>query len=308
MTTANASTPDTKTLSGRSGPRGSLNGWSRRHLAWLGLLPFLAYSTVFLVVPGISVAVSAFHTQSGRFTTTYVVALWHGQFLAANENSIELAVVTALSGGIVGLLAAYCVITLDRPRWLRSFVTTFSGVAANFAGVPLAFAFVATLGTTGAVTKLLANDLGINLDKLGFSLASVTGLSVVYTYFQVPLMVLLVAPAIDGLRSEWREAASNLGASGMRFWRHVGLPILAPSILGAMVLLFASAFAAYATAVALTSGLVTLVPTMIGSYLSGNVIVDPQMGQALGLDMIVILLAAVSAYLPLQRRASRWSR
>lgn len=278
----------------------------RRSLAWLGAVPFLAYAFLFLVLPGVSVIVSAFQNTNGSFTTQWVRDLFQGQFLSANVNSLELAALSAITGGVVGFLAAYAVVTLGRPRWLRSFVTTFSAVAANFAGVPLAFAFVATIGSEGAMTKLLENALGVNISS--FNLVSVTGLVVVYTYFQIPLMVLVVAPALDGLRREWREAAANLGASATQYWLRVGLPVLAPSVIGAMLLLFASGFAAYATAVALTSGLVNLVATLIGNYLSGNVIAQPQMGQALGLDMLVVLFVAVGLYLLLQRRASKWVR
>ena len=79
-------------------------------------------------------------------------------------------------------------------------------------------------------------------------------------------MILVIAPAIDGLRKEWREAASNLGAKQWQFWRYVGLPVLMPSLLGAMILLFGNAFAAYATAYSLTSGTVNIVPILIGAY------------------------------------------
>ena len=180
-------------------------------------------------------------------------------------------------------------------------------MAANFAGVPLAFAFVATLGTTGVLTLFLA-DHGINLYAHGFTLASFTGLTLAYTYFQLPLMILVISPALDGLRRQWREAATNLGASTFQFWRLVGLPILWPSLLGAMVLLFGSAFSAYATPYALVGGQINLVPIVIGSVLSGNVIANPQFGDALALGMIVVIGVSLVIYALLQRRSSRWLR
>ncbi len=175
-------------------------------------------------------------------------------------------------------------------------LTTFSGVAANFAGIPLAFAFIATLGTIGIVTQFLQNVFGFNLydwtppgSDTTFSLFSKTGIEIVYLYFQIPLMILVIAPAIDGLRREWREAASSLGASSWQFWRHVGIPILFPSLLSAMVLLFGNSFAAYATAYGLTAGGVSLVPIVIGFFIGGDVLDDPHLGQALAFGMFVVL-------------------
>jgi putative spermidine/putrescine transport system permease protein len=193
-------------------------------------------------------------------------------------------------------------------------VTTFSGVAANFGGIPLAFAFIATLGNVGIVTTFLQNQLGIDLYSIdfpifgSFSLFSPFGVGVVYMYFQIPLMILVIAPAVDGLRREWREAASNLGATGWQFWRHIGIPVLAPSLLGAAILLFGNSFAAYATAYSLTAGSVNLVPITIGFYYTGNVLSNPHLAQALAFGMFVVLAATMLIYVPLQRRSARWSR
>lgn len=210
-------------------------------------------------------------------------------------------------GGVLGLLIAYAALSPRAPRVIRPTMTTFSGVAANFGGVPLAFAFIATLGTVGAATRLL-DRLGIDLYGHGFTLFGFWGIVVTYLYFQIPLMVLVIAPAIDGLREEWREAASNLGATPWQYWRRVGLPILLPSILGAMVLLFGGAFAAYATAYALTSGNIELTPLQIGELLGGNVLSDPHQGYALAVGMVIVIAVAMTIYFVLDRRASRWQR
>jgi putative spermidine/putrescine transport system permease protein len=181
-------------------------------------------------------------------------------------------------------------------------------MAANFAGVPLALAFIFTIGRVGFVTVFLR---GIGIDPYkdgGFTLYSKIGLEIVYLYFQLPLMILVIAPAIDGLRREWREASENLGASSAQFWRMVGLPILTPALLGAMVLLFGSAFGAQATAYALTGGLINIVTLLIGDKLSGDVLHEPGKGFALAVGMIVIMSITLVAYVILQRRAERWRR
>ncbi len=282
-------------------------GRRRIPLAWLGILPFALYTAAFLFAPAASVLVGAFEANEGGFTLSNVRMLFDEPYRTAFRNSIEVSVVTALLGGVFGLFVAYAALRDGTPRWVRTVITTFSGVAANFAGIPLAFAFIATLGTIGVLTQFLMG-LGFNPYDHGFTLFSKTGIELAYLYFQLPLMILVIAPAIDGLRREWREASSSLGAGSFAYWRHVGIPILTPSLLGAMVLLFGNSFSAYATAYGLTAGGVSLVPITIGYFLSGDVLDDPHLGQALAFGMFVVLGLMMLAYLPLQRRASRWMR
>ena len=279
-----------------------------RPLVWLGIAPFFVFVAAFLLLPSVSLVVGAFQDDAGAFTLENVRGLFEPQFLNAYKTSIALSATTAVLGGLLGGVLAYAALTGGTPRWVRPVITTFSGVAANFAGVPLAFAFIATLGTTGIVTQFLNTSLGLDLYGNGFSLFTFTGLAIIYLYFQIPLMILVIAPAIDGLRREWREAANNLGASSSQYWRYVGLPILAPSLLGAMVLLFANAFAAYATPYALTSGQVSLVPVLIGQVFRGDVFSNPHQGHALALGMVVIVALSTILYTILQRRTARWTR
>jgi putative spermidine/putrescine transport system permease protein len=253
------------------------------------------------------VLIGAFQDQNGAWTLdTLRDVVRQEQFRNAYKTSIEISLVTALLGATLGLLIAYAAIREGTPRWIRSAFTTFSGVAANFGGIPLAF--IATLGTIGIVTQFLNDQLGVNLYDHDFSLFSKTGVEITYLYFQIPLMLLVIAPAIDGLRREWSEASANLGGSRLQYWRHIGLPILLPSMLGAVILLFGNAFAAYATAYSLTGGHVNIVPILIGNDLRGNVYTNPHEGHALAFGMFIVLAVMMLVYVPLQRRASRWAR
>lgn len=263
---------------------------------------------LFLFLPAGQVLLGAFKDQEGGWTLDNLATLFDEPYRTAYRNSIEVSLVTALVGGFLGFMIAYSVIREGTPRFMRSAFTTFSGVAANFAGIPLAFAFIATLGTIGIVTQFMTNQLGWNPYDHGFSLFSKTGIELVYLYFQIPLMLLVISPAIDGLRREWREAAANLGANPAQFWRHIGIPVLMPSLLGAMILLFGNSFAAYATAYGLTAGGVSLVPITIGFFYTGDVLSNPHLGEALALGMFVVLALMTLLYIPLQRRASRWAR
>jgi putative spermidine/putrescine transport system permease protein len=284
------------------------SGRRRPSLAWLATIPFFAYTILFLFLPAGSVLLGAFKSVDGGYTLSNLRLLFDHPYIDAYKTSIEVSLVTALLGGLIGLAIAYASLREGTPKWVRSGITTFSGVAANFGGIPLAFAFIATLGSIGVVTQFLQNQLHFNLYAHGFTLFSKTGVEIVYLYFQLPLMILVIAPAIDGLRKEWREASSNLGASSWQFWRYVGLPVLMPSILGAVILLFGNAFAAYATAYSLTSGTVNLVPILIGAYYTGNVLNNPHLAQALAFGMFIVLALMMLAYIPLQRRAQRWAK
>ena len=185
---------------------------------------------------------------------------------------------------------------------------TFSGVASNFAGVPLALAFIFTLGQLGLVTVFLQGRSTSTSTATGFSLYTKLGLEIVYLYFQFPLMVLIIAPAIDGLKKEWREAAENMGATRRQYWRRVALPILTPSILGSMILLFGNSFGAQATAYQLTGGQIPLVTLVIGNQISGDVLHNVGLGYAMAMGMVVIMAVSILAYSFLQRRAERWMR
>ncbi len=273
-------------------------------LAFVG--PLVVYVIAFLVLPTLMLLAEAFSGKHG-LTLKYVAALGQGQTVVAFRNSLVLSALAALVGVIAGGIAAYLVLRPGMPRGVRSLVTSFSAVAANFAGVPLAFAFIATLGSLGIITVWL-KSVGVDLYGMGFSLYSLPGLVLVYAYFQIPLMIIVFTPALEALRREWREAAGNLGASAFDYWRHVGLPILLPSLLSAFILLFGNAFSAYATPYALTSGIVALVPVEISNVLSGNVMISQQTGAALALGMIVVMVAVMGVYALAARRIGRWGR
>jgi len=279
----------------------------RRLPGWIGLLPFLTVAFLFLIWPAYAVVLQAFQGADGGFTLDNVATATQAQYRSAFLTSGLLSLVTALLGGVLGTLLTYAVSTLERPRFLKSAMSTFSGVASQFGGVPLAFAFVASIGSAGLLTSLLAK-IGIDLYGTGFSLLSFSGLVIVYLYFQIPLMLIIMTPAVEGLRRSWREAADGLGASTFQYWARVGIPLLTPAFIGGVVLLFANAFAAYATAQVLTSGSVNLVPIQIGFFVQGNVFAgQSQVGYALALGMIVVVSIALAINIVLQRRVARWA-
>lgn len=278
----------------------------RHHLpTWLALVPYLLFVAAFLGVPTIALVVRALEPVEGSDTPAFLDAV-SGQFRSYFVYSFALSVASAVSGALVGTFLSLAVVRIERPSWLRRIVTGFSGVAANLGGIPLAFAFIALLGVQGLLTRILF-FYGIDLYDAGFRISDTWGILVVYLYFQIPLMVLVMLPAIDGLRPTWREAAYNSGASRVQYWRHVGLPLLAPSLIGGTLLLFANAFSAYATASALSTKSSKLIPLQIRFFLQGDTITGKgNLGYALALWMVITLAFVIGAYLMLRRRAERW--
>ena len=274
---------------------------------WLGVVPFFLFSGMFLIGPTLILAYRSLEDVDGGLTLENYANIATPEVIQSYGLSIRISLTTALLGGIFGFLLAWAVSLGGLPSGFRTGLSTFSGVASNFAGVPLAQAFVSTLGRIGIVTAAF-ELLGVDLYDSGFTLYSFWGLTLTYLYFQFPLMVLVILPAIDGLKRDWREAAENLGATTGQYWRKVALPVLMPSILGTMILLFGNAFGAHATAYALTGGVFPLATILIGRQISGDVLHNAGLGYAVAMGMVIIMAITIAIYVVLQRRSERWLR
>ena len=280
---------------------------SSRLTPWLGLTPFLVFLLVFLVVPTVTVIAGAF-VEDGRFTLANISALFDPSQLLLLWRSVLLSATSAVVGAVFGGFLAYLVVTRPATSLFRRVVTAISGVLAQFGGVPLAFTFIATLGFSGVLTQAFRDAFGIDIFGSGW-LFGLPGLILVYSYFQIPLMVIVFLPALEGIRPQWREAAVNLGASTAQYWRQVAGPLLLPGFLGSMLLLFANAFAAYATAAVLVSQGAPIVPLAIRSALTSEVVLGRQnYAFALAFEMVVVVAIVMAGYTLLVRRSSRWLR
>ncbi|MGD9863632.1 MAG: ABC transporter permease [Pseudodonghicola sp.] len=280
--------------------------WTKPLQDWLALLPFGLFVLLFLILPTMKIVIGAFQTADGQVTLQNLIDLNTPSIRSAYWVSIKLSLWTAAIGCLVGFLIAAAVVHGGLPKVIRGPILTFSGVASNFAGVPLAFAFLATLGPAGIVTLWVTRTFGINPRAYGFNFLSFSGLVVTYLFFQIPLMILIITPALDGLRREWREAAEILGASWAQYWRMVALPILLPSLLGTFALLFANSFGAIATAYALIGPQLNIVPIKLFAQIRGDVLGNPNLGYALAFGMIVITAVANFLYIWLRARSERW--
>jgi putative spermidine/putrescine transport system permease protein len=294
-------------IAARASP-GARTGLDRMSWAWLGVAPFFLFALMFLILPTGFLFIGSFQDAEGNFTLANIINLLEPSIISAYWISLKVSAFSALGGAVIGFFLAYAAVLGGLPRWIRPTLMTFSGVASNFAGVPLAFAFLATLGRTGLVTALMVKYLGFNIYSTGFNLLSMLGLTLTYLYFQIPLMVLILTPALDGLKREWREASAILGASGWQYWRYVALPVLWPGLLGTSLLLFANAFGAIATAYALTGSSLNIVTILLYAQIRGDVLHDQNLGYALALGMIVITGLSNAAYIWLRARSERWLR
>ncbi|MGH7102551.1 MAG: ABC transporter permease [Acetobacteraceae bacterium] len=290
-------------------PPGRIFARVSRLLDYIGVVPFFLFVACFLFWPTVVVVVGAFQDAQGHPTFHNLVQAVQGPNLRAFTLSVTLSIVTAVLGAVLGGLLAWAVATGRPESMLRRAVVAASGTLAQFGGVMLAFAFLATFGFNGLVTLFLKNDLDIDIFAWGPWLYKLPGLALVYTYFQIPLMVIVFLPAVEGLRPQWREACLTLRGSSWAYWRYIGLPILWPSFLGACLLLFANSFSAYATAAALLSQADPLVTLRIGTFLTSEVVLgQAHLGNALALGMIVIVVVTSLLYAVLQARTGRWLR
>lgn len=276
-----------------------------RYVPYFGVVPFVIFAIVCMVYPTGLMLRESFRDAQGGWTVQNYIDLQNPLIVEAYLMSIRISLTTAVIGGAFGLVVAIAIVHGGMPRWIQGVIRTFSGVAANYAGVPLAFAFVATIGRLGFVTVLL-KSIGINIYASGFTLYSYIGLVVVYVYFQFPLMILVMTPALEALRREWREASLILGATAGQYWWYIARPILQPTVLAALLLLFGNAFGAFATAYALTGGTITMVTNVIAQQISGDVLHNEGLAYAMAMGMIVIMSITIAGYALLQRHTQRW--
>lgn len=281
---------------------------SRWLFDWLGVAPFMLFALLFLIAPTLYLVTGAFQDADGHFTLANIVGLFTDKIMSSFSISIRISIASAIGGVLLGFYIAWALVLGGLPSFVRSAVMTFCGVASNFAGVPLAFAFLSTLGRLGLITMLLRDWFGINLYASGFNLLSFTGLTLTYMYFQIPLMVLIITPALEGMRKEWREAAESLGATHFQYWMKVALPILFPSLAGAFMLLFANSFGAIATAFSLTGSSLNIVPIQLYAQIRGDVLHNANLGYALAFGMIVVTGISNIIYISLRVRAERWQK
>lgn len=274
-------------------------------VALLCLLPFALFYIAFQIAPLVWIAINSFYSEmneawgwanySDIFTSTF--------YQQAIRFSLTISFWSSVFGLLIALVGGYSLHQLGSGR-LHSFLMSFTNMTSNFAGVPLAFAFVILLGLNGCLT-LLMRKYGL-VD--GFKLYSTDGLIVVYTWFQIPLGLLLLYPAFDGLKKDWEESAALLGASRWRYWRHIGLPILTPALLGTFVILLANALGAYATIYALTTGNFNVIPVRIAALVSGDISLDPNMGSALAMVLVVLMTVITVVHQWLVRRSYQNAR
>ena len=271
------------------------------------LLPFFLFCLAFEVVPILFLMHgSVIDKTTSQFTLQHYLDVNRPLYINSFLNSIKLSGITAIVGVIFGTFIGYAIYRWPSKR-VQHILITLSDVTTNFAGAPLAFAFVVILGMNGIITQFLLQYFHYELYPT-FSIYSFSGLIVAYIYFQLPLMVLLILPAFAGIKKEWRESAENLGANTFRFWRYIGIPVLTPSLIAGVTLLFANAFGAYATAYTLVQAKLSIVTLQIGYMIAGEIRKDPGVGMAMAVLSLVIMGLSIGIYQAATIRARRWSK
>ena len=265
--------------------------------AWVGTVPFFGYVAIFLLWPTGIVVVDALKKPDGAWAFSNITELGNPLVRGYFIGSFKLCLFSSVLGAVLGAILAYAVASGNPDGTVRRLYLAVSGVLAQFGGVTLAFAFLTLLGPVGL------------LFHASWYYEFPWGITLIYTYFQIPLMVLVFLPAIDGLKVQWREASENLGASAWQYWRHVGGPLLMPAFLGALLLLFANALSAFATIIAWENQIAYIVPQQISTALSSEVgLSSVNVADLLALGMVIMVAIVMTGYALLQRRAARWLR
>jgi len=263
----------------------------------VGTVPFLAYVAIFLLWPTGIVVVDALKNPSGAWAFSNVSELGNSLIRGYFIGSFKLCLLSSVTGAVLGAILAYAVASGDPDGLIRRLYLSVSGVLAQFGGVTLAFAFLVTVGPVGL------------LFHASWYFDFPWGIVLIYTYFQIPLMVLVFLPAIDGLKVQWREASESLGSSSWQYWRYVGGPLLAPAFLGGALLLFANALSAFATIQAWENQIAYIVPQQISTAMSSEVgLSSVNVASLLALGLVIMVAIVMAAYVLLQRRAARWLR
>jgi putative spermidine/putrescine transport system permease protein len=305
MTAAVTTAPATTT-------RGAGKPSRRRSAVWLGLTPFALYVLLFLAIPAVLAVASGFFDTNGAFTWDNFSALADPNVRSDLVATIWVSALTAALGAVIGAIVCFALLGTNPNGWLRTVVNSVSSVLAQFGGVMLAFAFIATIGQQGFLTLWLESTFGwqdnpfVSFDNNGPLLYQIAGLTVPYLYFQVPLMVIVFMPAMEGLKATWGEANATLGGSRFTYWTRIAMPILAPAFFGSAILLFANAFSSYATAAALISQGGILPLDIKGALTSETVVGKANEAGVLALVMVVVMIVVMTVYSALDRRASRW--
>ncbi|WP_445323809.1 ABC transporter permease [Pseudomonas sp. EL_65y_Pfl2_R95] len=274
----------------------------RKWLAALCLVPFALFFFAFQIAPLIWISLNSVNVDGSWSLGNFEKIFSSKFYLQAIKHSLQVGFWSSLFGIIIAIIGSYSLHQVDSK--LRDFVIAFSNMTSNFAGVPLAFAFIILLGFNGAITLLLKQIGWID----DFNLYSKTGLIVLYTYFQIPLGVMLLYPAFDALREDWRESAALLGANGWDFWRHIGLPVLTPALLGTFVILLANALGAYATVYYLTTGNFNIMPIRIAGLVSGDISLNPNLASALSMVLLGLMALITIVHQVLLKRSYHVAR
>lgn len=267
--------------------------------AWLWLVPFAVIFTAFQLAPMAWVAISAFNVNGDWGLGHFQEIAQSAFFRQAIWKSLTISLVSSAIGLVIATLTCHALVRSGGR--LRRAMIAFTNMTSNFAGVPLAFAFIILLGANGVLTLALQR-LGIIEDV---RLYSTGGLIVIYTLFQIPLGILLLFPAFAGLKAEWRDAASLLGAGRIAYWQRIGLPVLWPALAGTFTVLFANAMGAYATVYALVNTSYNLMTIRIANLVAGDLFLEPNLASALALILVLLLVLVTLVQQWLLRRSAQ---
>lgn len=272
----------------------------------LAMILFALIAVAVLIYPSANMVLMSFKPTGGGGWTlaNYREILTESMYTAAIKNSVGISLFSSVVAIVFTTVTTYAIVS--RSKKLRETFVVIANMTSNFAGIPLAFAYIILLGSSG-VLLIFCRRAGIDW-LANYNLYSPWGLCLVYLYFQLPMGIILLLPIYDALDKGWRESAELLGASSFQYWRRIGLPVLMPSIVGVFAMMFANAMGAYASAEALTGTGVNLLSMRIANTVTGDIFARPEIGAALSVLLAMILLVNMILGDKLAKRAEKVSK
>lgn len=272
----------------------------------LAMILFALIAVAVLIYPSANMVLMSFKPMGGGGWTlaNYREILTGSMYTAAIKNSVGISLFSSVVAIVFTTVTTYAIVS--RSKKLRETFVVIANMTSNFAGIPLAFAYIILLGSSG-VLLIFGRRAGIDW-LANYNLYSPWGLCIVYLYFQLPMGIILLLPIYDALDKGWRESAELLGASSFQYWRRIGLPVLMPSIVGVFAMMFANAMGAYASAEALTGTGVNLLSIRIANTVTGDIFARPEIGAALSVLLAMILLVNMILGDKLAKRAEKVSK
>ncbi|NBI10489.1 iron ABC transporter permease [Colidextribacter sp. OB.20] len=245
-------------------------------------LLLLAAFLLFVIFPIGMLIVKSLLTGDGIDLSYFVKFFTKKYYWSALVNSFQVTVISTLVSCLIGVPMAYLLRSVKIPgSELLNILIVISYLSPPFIG---AYAWIQLLGRNGFITRIINALLGIKFRGIyGFA-----GIILVFSLQSFPLIYMYVSGAMKNLDNSLNEAAESLGCNAFQRVTKVIFPLVMPSLLAGMLLVFMRVFSDFGTPMIMGEGYRTF-PQMLYTQFMGEVGTND--GFAATMCIIVIIIA-----------------